>query len=1222
MSLSQKAVSPEIVEAFLAGSNPKKYVVAIEASYNEPFVQLIVNDPVTGKKIEKYPYRPFLWFRNDVIKTLYGGKRMKVVEACKKYDIKITKLIIGDDEGNVPERLENGFRFMATCKKSYNNLVNFFKDGGIDVFKQTDERDFFMFPPVEQFMIQTGIRLFKGMDDYDDLHRLQFDLETTGLFGNKHEIFEIGVRDNRGFEHILEVSGNTPQERRDSEREIIIKFFMLIDTIKPDVITGYFSEGFDWQFLVDRCERLNIPIEKVAITLNHNVKFKRKSATLKLGNESENFLQTYLYGYNVIDIIHAVRRAQAINTDIKASGLKYITQFSEVAKPNRVYIPGDKIYTIWSDKITKYAYNDTNGDWFKVSDRMSLKDDYKIVTGSYLIQRYLLDDLWETEKVDSIFNQASFLLGKILPTTYQRSSTMGTASQWKLIMAAWSYEHGLAIPCTEKKRDFTGGLSRLLKVGFSKKVSKEDYAALYPKCELTHDIFPNLDISGVMKGLLTFIVDTRDESKNLYGEEKIICKMLEQEIKDNKDLYTKEDLAKLKKKLKEHKRLQSFYDKKQLPLKILANSWFGAYGAPHIFNWGDTNCAEETTCRSRQYLRLMVWFFVEKHGFEALVLDTDGCNFSAPENLESIRYTATGKHWKTTKDAGKELCGLDAVLAEFNETYMIGRMGLDTDDIYDSTINFARKNYANLDTSGKIKLVGNSIKSKKMPVYIEEFLAKAIKLLLNDKGREFITFYHEYVDKIYNYNIPLVKIASKSKIKQSISDYKKRASKLNKAGKPLPKQAHMELAINAGIDVNLGDVLYYVNTGTLKSHGDLKSTKNDQGGTDVKLNCKLIDVLEIESNMEMIREMDSLHKILIDTTDEEKIAELEAKIAELDGGLLTDEYNVAKYLDAFNKKIKPLLVCFNPDVRSKILLTITKEKKTKIEKLSEKFIFTNEEATLTSGIPYDINKDQDTYEDLMTMEDKEFKFWERVASEGKVPNNIDPEVFAANLEDYKQRMIKAREDGIQHDKDSLEDIFKHLELKDLIDVETKHVLPKDIMVIATIDDLGNLVSRKWDVILCPLNDIFKYEEDAILRDQWYKTRNENSDDRYELWLDYKFGQSIITAPLEIKEIAPEVVEILKSNVIDIIVEKANPKTDDEEDEDDEGEEEIAADEFLPEFQKAEFDVDSRVDTNIESVVEVVPVFNEKEAEKVVSDYEKQRHYERTGEVTVEDEWNF
>jgi hypothetical protein len=70
----------------------------------------------------------------------------------------------------------------------------------------------------------------------------------------------------------------------------------------------------------------------------------------------------------------------------------------------------------------------------------------------------------ETEQIDNIFNQASFLIAKILPTSFQRSSTMGTAGQWKLIMSAWSYQNKLAIPETQSKRDFVGGLSSFIRV--------------------------------------------------------------------------------------------------------------------------------------------------------------------------------------------------------------------------------------------------------------------------------------------------------------------------------------------------------------------------------------------------------------------------------------------------------------------------------------------------------------------------------------------------------------------------------------------------------------------------------------------------------------------------------------------------------------------------------------------------------------------------------------
>jgi hypothetical protein len=52
--------------------------------------------------------------------------------------------------------------------------------------------------------------------------------------------------------------------------------------------------------------------------------------------------------------------------------------------------------------------------------------------------------------------------------------------------------------------------------------------------------------------------------------------------------------------------------------------------------------------------------------------------------------------------------------------------------------------------------------------------------------------------------------------------------------------------------------------------------------------------------------------------------------------LFTDEYNVARYLDAFNKKVKPLLVCFNEDVRATILLDIIKIKDKETKKVTEK----------------------------------------------------------------------------------------------------------------------------------------------------------------------------------------------------------------------------------------------------------------------------------------------
>jgi hypothetical protein len=81
----------------------------------------------------------------------------------------------------------------------------------------------------------------------------------------------------------------------------------------------------------------------------------------------------------------------------------------------------------------------------------------------------------------------------------------------------------------------------------------------------------------------------------------------------------------------------------------------------------------------------------------------------------------------------------------------------------------------------------------------------------------------------------------------------------------------------------------------------------------------------------------------------------------------TGEYNVDRYLDAFNKRVKPLLVCFDPAVRDDILIATPLDRK----------YFTRQDLELTSGKPYK-DTDQDKLEDLLTITEEELEFWNRI----------------------------------------------------------------------------------------------------------------------------------------------------------------------------------------------------------------------------------------------------
>jgi len=402
------------------------------------------------------------------------------------------------------------------------------------------------------------------------------------------------------------------------------------------------------------------------------------------------------------------------------------------------------------------------------------------------------------------------------------------------------------------------------------------------------------------------------------------------------------------------------YDRKQLPIKIFINAFFGSLSAPQVFPWGDIDMGEQITCTGRQYLRQMLKFFV-KRGYTPLVCDTDGMNFSLPESgVDDRIYIGKGLNWLVKE--GKEYKGYDADVAEFNDTFMKGEMGLDCDGTWSSCINLARKNYATLEHNGKIKLTGNSIKSKKMPKYIELFLDKGIRLLLEGKGQEFIEYYYEYLQKIFDQKVPLVQIASKSKVKQTIDDYIKRSKQTTKAGALMSRQAHMELAIRDGLNVNLGDIIYYVNNGTKASHGDVQKVNKPKKGwaqeqldsyyesygtypnnswdSIIQLNSYMLNPNDIENNPDML-----------------------------------GEYNIQRSIATFNKRVEPLLIVFKEEVRDGLL----------VKNPEDRVFFTKEQCELINGVPFE-EKDQDDLDDhLMKMEEGEVEFWEKV---GIDPNYI------------------------------------------------------------------------------------------------------------------------------------------------------------------------------------------------------------------------------------------
>ena len=1171
----RQPVTPERMQTFMEGRDPEKYIVNLDYNYNDDYITVIKRDENDNKLKVKHPFYPFLWCTLNACKRLCFGKKDEVKALLKKYGIKCIGLDYTNNDGKVVESVRDGYAYMfkATRPMSQRDFLQFFKDAKNPVYSDSKDdsmidssksSQYLMCTPQEQFLISTGKRFFKGYDDYNQLLRCVFDLETEGLDQERHRITHIGIRFNRPVTYkgvtkeyvkLVELQGSTEAEKNRSELNMICFFLKCASALKPDVIGGHNSEVFDWNFLMIRCRKLGQDFGKLSERYfgeGRSIYKKKRETVLKLGGEVEHFYQTVVPDTTVVDSMHAARRAQATDSKFKEHNLKYATIYLKMVKPNRVYVPGDKINKISEDFEEHYAFNEANGHWyvydpsapalssyrkgkgkeFKMTTRPVIEDGYRLVSGHYIVERYLEDDIWEGDKVEYALNGTDFMLCKIVPTTFQKAVTMGTAGQWKLIMMAWSYENGLAIPKPENTGKFTGGLSRLIRTGFVRNIAKFDYNSLYPSIILTWAINDETDLQGSMLYMLEYVLTTREKHKKLKKKAGKIVEKYRERIRNGEILTPEEE--------KDYEAAQNTFkieDNRQAVVKKLGNSFFGSFGTKicSVFPWKSKKCAERTTCTGRQALRLMISHFStistfrsgvdgdsmktdhngvdlgSDYNYQPIVGDTDGFNF---EIARRFRYYKVEKDGVVVEDrpyigrglsretvAGKKYYDHEADVAEFNDLFMgrtygeksVCKMGLGIDEIVTNSVNVSRKNYFDYfdwEPEGEdIKLVGNSLQSRRSETYISRFLEDGIRLLAKGDGNggAFLDLYYDTVEKVYNYRIPLKDLASKGRVKRRVADYKEDCKQLTKAGRPKSRQAWMELCIKEGLNPEIGETIYYINTGARKGDSDIKKIthyyKANQFG----------DVFDMAATVErqykkyksemtaMKREPEAKTEWIMKNFPDIKIEDeiifnsklVPASVIESDEDLMCaegEEYNVEKYIEKLNNKVKPLLVCFSRDIRDSILIRTPMERP----------YFTKEETMLVSGEP---NKpgDQDTYEDLMKMEDKEIKFWLE-HPEYEIPYLHECGMVWEEIKsDYLSRMQKEKELGIDIIRKEYENALDEITIDEIDAFLEEGKLPVRLGKIVDIDAESNkLLSKQFpDIALGTLNDIIDKIEDIV-----------------------------------------------------------------------------------------------------------------------------------------------
>lgn len=402
----------------------------------------------------------------------------------------------------------------------------------------------------------------------------------------------------------LVTKGNTTYIFCKDEVDVVLSFFELVSELKIDILTGWFSAGFDLPYICERCDRIGVD-------------YNALSPIGKVTHYSKGYeWKTYIEGIDHIDMMEAVAEV-----GYNLPNNKLATAMKEILKDEDC------------EKLTEFTWKDWR-DNFKEFMKYGLRD----VEGLVKIDRALgIFDLFCT--IQQLTN-----ITKLGDISF-KSSVVD-----KFIMSDCRDKFVFPTRQTAKKQDYMGATVLEPKWGLWNDVGLVDYASLYPTTVMSFNLSPETFICSQAevegKGMT---IDQVIEELNRrgvkyidtgYNEELIGLRYLfyGQETKLGvlphvlKKMY--EERRRIKARMKGMDKNSPEYnaqDKHQYALKIILNSAYGAFGF-NYFRLYKVEVADAITFFSRRALEFAITNLEQIGGYEVIYGDTDSCFFKLESN--------------------------------------------------------------------------------------------------------------------------------------------------------------------------------------------------------------------------------------------------------------------------------------------------------------------------------------------------------------------------------------------------------------------------------------------------------------------------------------------------------------------------------------------------------------------------------------------------------------
>src|SRR5690606_36147117 len=295
-------------------------------------------------------------------------------------------------------------------------------------------------PPEEQYLVASGRTYFRDLA-FDDLRRVQIDLETTGLDPQRDRIFLIALRDPDGRVEILE----------DDDEAALIRFLVArIQALDPDIIENHNLHGFDLPFLDRRAALCGVPLALGRIG-PPGLRPRGARRGVMRGDASRR-VRFVAPGRELIDTLDAVLRHDFASRDLPGHGLKAVARHFGIAGPDREHVPRDQIYDVYRRDPER-------------------------------VRRYARADVEEVAALARMMSGATFALARIVPRRYERIADAGAATgilDPLLVRAYLRARQALPAHAPGDGTEHAGAALHLFAAGVARRVVKADVASLYP----------------------------------------------------------------------------------------------------------------------------------------------------------------------------------------------------------------------------------------------------------------------------------------------------------------------------------------------------------------------------------------------------------------------------------------------------------------------------------------------------------------------------------------------------------------------------------------------------------------------------------------------------------------------------------------------------------------------------------------------------------------------